>query len=191
MRVISGKARGKKLIAPQGMHTRPVTDQIKEAIFNSWQFKVNGCRFLDCFAGSGSMGIEAISRNASYTVFIDNDKNAIQTIQTNLKGCHFDSELYSVIQDDIFQVLPALDSKKQPFDIIYLDPPYTVDEIFIPVMEAMAKTHLLKEDGILAIRTKKEKELPNSFSSLEKIKQKKYGISMVHYYQRKETNEND
>ncbi|MGN1275508.1 MAG: 16S rRNA (guanine(966)-N(2))-methyltransferase RsmD [Floccifex sp.] len=191
MRVISGKARGKKLIAPQGMHTRPVTDQIKEALFNSWQFKVNGCRFLDCFAGSGSMGIEAISRNASYTVFIDNDKNAIQTIQTNLKGCHFDSKLYSVIQDDIFQVLPRLDAKNQPFDIIYLDPPYTVDEIFIPVMEAMAKTNLLKKDGILAIRTKKEKELPDFFSSLEKIKQKKYGISMVHYYQRKETNENN
>ena len=190
MRVISGKARGKKLIAPQGLHTRPVTDQIKEALFNSWQFKINGCRFLDCFAGSGSMGIEAISRNASYTVFIDNDSNAIQTIQENIKGCHFDSHSYSIFQKDIFQDLPSLDQMNEPFDIIYLDPPYTVDEIFIPVMETIGKTSLLKEDGILAIRTKKEKELADVFYNLKKVKQKKYGISMVHFYKRIQ-NEND
>ncbi|MDD7281119.1 MAG: 16S rRNA (guanine(966)-N(2))-methyltransferase RsmD [Erysipelotrichaceae bacterium] len=188
MRVISGKARGKKLVAPAGMHTRPVTDQIKEALFSSWQFRINGARFLDCFAGSGSMGIEAISRNASYTVFIDNDNEANKIIHQNLKACHFDSN-YKVLKEDVFQAFNYLDSKKESFDIIYMDPPYTVDEIFIPVMEAISKTNLLKNDGILAIRTKKEKEMPNRFNHLVKTKQKKYGISMVHFYELEEIKE--
>ena len=186
MRVISGIARGKKLEAPEGLHTRPVTDQIKQAIFNSWQFKVAESSFLDLFAGSGSMGIEAISRGASYTIFVDNDTHAINIINKNLKSCPFDSKKYKVIQADVFQVIQQLDSQKKQFDIIYLDPPYTVDEIFIPVMEAMGNSNLLEENGILAIRTKKEKELPDQFGHLIKTKQKKYGISMVHYYKNKD-----
>ena len=183
MRVISGKAKGKKLLAPEGLHTRPVTDQIKQAIFNSWQFRVQDSYFLDLFSGSGSMGIEAISRDAKKTIFVDNDNEAISIINKNLQACHFDKSSYQVYKDDAFKVVERLENQKIQFDIIYLDPPYTVDEIFIPIMEALGNTHLLKEDGILAIRTKKEKELPDTFHYLEKTKMKKYGISMVHYYQ--------
>ncbi len=183
MRVISGKAKGKKLLAPDGLHTRPVTDQIKQAIFNSWQFKVADCQFLDLFSGSGSMGIEAISRNARKTILVDNDKEAVSIIRKNIEGCHFDKNSYLVVQEDVFKVIQNLQNKNEQFDIIYLDPPYTVDEIFIPVMEAIGKTNLLKEDGVLAIRTKKEKKLLDTFNHLVKTKEKKYGISMVHYYE--------
>lgn len=185
MRVISGKAKGKKLLAPEGLHTRPVTDQIKQAIFNSWQFKVMDSQFLDLFSGSGSMGVEAISRGAAKTIMVDNDKEAVSIIKKNLESCHFDKKSYIVYQEDVFKVIQDLQNKKEQFDIIYLDPPYTVDEIFVPVMEALGKTTLLKEDGILAIRTKKEKKLPDEFDHLIKIRQKKYGISMVHYYENK------
>ncbi|MBQ0064652.1 MAG: 16S rRNA (guanine(966)-N(2))-methyltransferase RsmD [Firmicutes bacterium] len=185
MRVISGKAKGKKLLAPEGLHTRPVTDQIKQAIFNSWQFKVPGSKFLDLFSGSGSMGIEAISRGALKTTLVDNDRNAVDIIRTNIQNCHFEKSSYNLLQADVFKVIDQMEAKGEQFDIIYLDPPYTVDEIFVPVMEAIGKTHILKEDGILAIRTKKEKELDDEFGYLEKIRMKKYGISMVHYYENK------
>lgn len=186
MRVIAGKAKGKKLLAPEGLHTRPVTDQIKQAIFNSWQFKVPESNFLDLFSGSGSMGVEAVSRGAKKTIMVDNDKEAVTIIKKNLESCHFDKKSYIVYQDDVFNVIKNLQNRNEQFDIIYLDPPYTVDEIFIPVMEAIGNTSILKEDGILAIRTKKEKELPDEFGNLIKIRMKKYGISMVHYYENKE-----
>lgn len=185
MRVISGKAKGKKLLAPEGLHTRPVTDQIKQAIFNTWQFKVPQSKFLDLFSGSGSMGVEAISRGATKTIFVDNDREAVSIIRKNIENCHFDKQSYLVLQADVFKVIEQFNLKNEQFDIIYLDPPYTVDEIFIPVMEALGNTHLLKEDGILAIRTKKEKELPDEFNHLVKTRMKKYGISMVHYYETK------
>lgn len=186
MRVISGKAKGKKLEAPEGMHTRPVTDQIKQAIFNTLQFRIVDCNFLDLFSGSGSMGIEAISRGATKTILVDNDTNAINVINKNINGCKFDKNEYQVIKGDAFKVVEDLYNKQMKFDVIYLDPPYTVDEIFIPIMETLDKFNILEEDGILAIRTKKEKELPDEFNTLEKTRMKKYGISMVHYYQNKE-----
>lgn len=183
MRVIAGKAKGKKLLAPEGLHTRPVTDQIKQAIFNSWQFKVPGSNFLDLFSGSGSMGVEAISRGAKKTTMVDNDRNAVNIIRTNLQNCHFEKSSYNLLQADVFKVIEQMENKKEQFDIIYLDPPYTVDEIFNPVMEAIGNTHILKEDGILAIRTKKEKDMADTYGNLEKVRMKKYGISMVHYYE--------
>lgn len=181
MRVIAGKARGHPLIAPDGLNTRPVTDMIKEALFSSWQMKLEGSHFLDLFAGSGSMGIEAMSRGAEKTVFVEKDHKAIEIIKKNLSSCKF-TDGYIIYKDDVFHRIEHLKSEGEQFDIIYLDPPFTIDSIFVPVMETLSDGKLLREDGIIVIRTRKDKEMPDEIGKLEKCKFKRYGISGVHYY---------
>lgn len=181
MRVIAGKAKGRMLIAPEGLNTRPIMAKMKEALFSMWQFDIYGASFLDLFAGSGSMGIEAISRGAKRAVFVEMDRNAIEVIKTNIKTCNFANEA-EVYQDDVFARLKWFKQTGQKFDIIYLDPPFTVDSIFIPVMEALAEADILAQDGCIAIRSLKEKEMPEEFGDLYKYKKKVYGISAIHFY---------
>lgn len=184
MRVIAGKAKGKLLVAPEGFDTRPITAMMKGALFSMWQFHLADSSFLDLFAGSGSMGIEAISRGASDVVFVEKSKKAIDIINKNIKNCGF-KDGYHVYHDDVFHCVEVLKNKNKKFDIIYMDPPFTVDEIFIPVLETVALAEILAEDGILAIRSLKEKELPDEVGKLIKYKTKSYGISTIHFYEYK------
>ncbi len=182
MRVVAGKAKGREIIAPEGFDTRPITAKIKEALFSSWQPYIPEGHFLDLFAGSGSMGIEALSRGAEKVVFVEKADKAIDVIKQNLKTCKF-TEGFKVYKDDVFRRVDRLKEQGEKFDIIYLDPPFTVDEIFIPVLECLADGELLVDDGLLCIRTLTEKEMPDTCGKLEKIKLKTYGISTIHYYQ--------
>ncbi len=181
MKVIAGTAKGRNLIAPEGLDTRPVTSKIKEALFSSWQFLIPGADFLDLFAGSGSMGIEALSRGAANVVFVEKSKRAVEVIKKNLSVCKF-TEGFQICQDDVFDRLRMLHNSGSSFDLIYLDPPFTVEEIFLPVMETLAEADILKEDGIIGIRTPKEMDMPDAFGKLHKFKKKKYGISTIHFY---------
>lgn len=181
MRVIAGKAKGHPLAAPDGMKTRPITDKIKEALFSTWQMQIVGAYFLDLFAGSGSMGIEAISRGAEKAVFVEKDRRAVDVIKKNLAACKF-TDGYKVYKDNVFRRIECLKVEGERFDIIYLDPPFMVDEIFVAVMEALSDGQLLTVDGIIVIRTKKEKEMPDEIGKLRKYKFKTYGISSVHFY---------
>ena len=181
MRVIAGKAKGRALEAPKGMNTRPITAMMKEALFSMWQFQMRDASFLDLFAGSGSMGIEAISRGAEKAVFVELDRNAVEVIKRNVKTCKFEQQAV-VYKDDVFSRLKWLQANKQFFDIIYLDPPFTQDTIFHPVIEAVADANILNPDGVIAIRTLKEKEMPDAVGNLVKYKHKVYGISAIHFY---------
>lgn len=184
MRVISGSAKGRTIQAPEGLDTRPVTDKIRQSLFNIWQFDIPGCRFLDLFSGSGSMGIEALSRGADRVVMVEKSPKAVSVIKQNLANLHLKKGV--VLQDDVFAAVDRLDKKGETFDIIYLDPPYTVDEIFVPVLEKMGSLDLLDKDGMLVIRTRKEKELPDETGNLIKFREKVYGISKAHFYRRKD-----
>lgn len=185
MHVIAGSARGCKLKAPEGMDTRPITSKIKESLFNIWQMKVVDASFLDLFSGSGSVGIEALSRGASRVVFVEKNRKAINIINDNLKYCHFDRGV-EVYQDDVFNRILKLQNDGSKFDIIYLDPPFTVDEIFYPVMEEVSKANILENDGVLAIRTTKEKVMLDEFNNLVKFREKRYGLSTMHFYKYKD-----
>ena len=120
MRVIAGKARRLPLMAPDGEDTRPTTDRIKETLFNILQDDIPGCRFLDLFAGSGGIGIEALSRGAKEAVFVENDRRAWQCIEANLKKTRLETQA-ELIRGD---VIGALGRLREPFDIIFADPPY-------------------------------------------------------------------
>ena len=123
MRVIAGTARGIKLEAPAGDDVRPTIDRVKEAIFSSIQFEVPGAKVLDAFAGSGQLGIEALSRGATKAVFLDTNREAAQLVQRNLKAAGLFTQATVAMQDAASFTQRAADK----FDIILLDPPYGRD----------------------------------------------------------------
>lgn len=181
MRVISGSARGKRLKAPTGLHTRPITDMIKEALFNVWGQEIIGASLLDLFAGSGSVGIEALSRGACRVIMVDNDKNAIKLMKENLANCRFFTN-YEVYHNDVFRAVDLLNRHQEKFDYIYVDPPFTNEKIFPEIMQVLGRASLLASDGILVIRTKKQKEMAESYGYLLKYRLSNYGESSLHYY---------
>lgn len=124
MRVISGTRRSMPLKAPKGMETRPTQDRTKETLFNVLQNYVGGCEFLDLFSGSGSIGIEALSRGAAAAVFVENSRNAILCIKENLEFTHF-KDNSTVMETDVMTALEKIKGHI-PFDIIFMDPPYAV-----------------------------------------------------------------
>lgn len=184
MRVISGSAKGKRLKAPRGLNTRPITDMIKGALFNVLGPRVPGCKLLDLFAGSGSVGIEALSRGAQEVVFVDNSGEAVKVIRENLSNCRFGT-MFNIYRHDVLQVLGLLNRLGKRFDLVYIDPPFTNEKMFNEVMVALEEVDLLDADGIVVLRTPRKKEM-SDFKSLHKYRQSNYGESSLHYYSRYE-----
>ena len=123
MRVIAGSAKSIPLKTLEGLATRPTQDRIKETLFNILQSDIPGCRFLDLFAGSGGIGIEAASRGASQVIFLEQNPKATDIIQYNLRNTHLE-DCSALYQGDVFLLLPGLASREKVFDIIFMDPPY-------------------------------------------------------------------
>lgn len=191
MRVIAGLAKGKRLKAPAGLNTRPVTDMIKEALFNVLGDSVKGSLFLDLFAGSGSVGIEALSRGAKQVVFIDNSVPAVKTIKENICNCGF-KEGFSIYRNDVFKALSILFQQGYKFDIIYIDPPFTVDEIFDRIICHLDETPMLTQYGKIILRTRRKKQINVRLHALEEYRTNNYGESALHYYRmNKEVKLND
>ncbi len=189
MRIISGSAKGRRLKAPPGLNTRPITDMIKEALFNVWGNRIYEAKMLDLFAGSGSVGIEALSRGAEYVVFVDNSNSAVKVIRENLNHCNFESG-FDIYRGDVFQVLKRIANRSAKFDLVYIDPPFTQDHLFKKVMELLSQLDILESDGIVVIRTPRKKDMP-SFEPLYKYRHDNYGESSLHYYRRYEEEPKD
>lgn len=181
VRVIAGFAKGKRLKAPSGKETRPITDMIKEALFNVIGPDIQGARFLDLFAGSGSVGIEALSRGATQAIFVDNSSAAVRIIYENLDNCGFEDQ-YEVYCNDVLRAVTILNKHAAKFDYIYVDPPFTVEGIFMDVMKKLDQVDILDPQGSIIIRTRRHKELPEAFSRLTKYRLSYYGESAIHYY---------
>lgn len=182
MRIIAGIAKNRKLKAPSGHNTRPITDMIKEALFNVLGAKTKDANFLDLFAGSGSVGIEALSRGAKLVIFIDNDNAAVKVIKSNLEHCNFTSG-FEVYKNDVFKALNILEKRKLAFNIIYVDPPFTKTELFEQVMISLdSKFKLIAKEGLIIIRTPSRYSMPDEYSNLIKCRYDEYGESALHYY---------
>lgn len=178
MRVISGQARGRILKAPRGYRTRPTADRVKEAIFNVLSLKIRGSQVLDVFAGSGGLGIEALSRGAEHCVFIEKNREAWLTVQKNLVRTGFDRQA-KVYFGDFASVLSSLE---QSFDLIFLDPPYH-QGLVQKAVTLIIDCGLLKEDGVIIIETAgKQMELPGN-QEITLKKETVYGDTAVLYYQ--------
>lgn len=146
MRIIAGTARSLPLKTIEGLETRPTSDKIKETLFNMLQPELPGCYFLDLFAGSGQIGLEALSRGAEYAVFVENSKKAAKCIEDNISFTRFDkvSKLY---QADVRSALSMMEGKYR-FDIIFMDPPYN-HGLEKEVLAYLADSSLVKADTII------------------------------------------
>ena len=175
MRVIAGDFRGRRLSTLTGEVVRPTSDKIKEAIFSSIQFEVEGTCFLDLFAGSGQMGIEALSRGAKKAVFVDSNRDSINVINKNINSLNLKNKSEIVNSDSIL----FLHKTNQKFDIAYLDPPYQSDNLD----KALKLIHLVMEEtGIVICECPKSKLLPEEIDNFSVAKRRDYGKISVTFY---------
>lgn len=182
MRVIAGNARGMRLVAPAGMQTRPTSDRIKEAIFSiiESRFTIADTDILDICAGTGALGIEALSRHAASCCFIEKERRAIEAVRKNLTTTRA-SERAGILEMDAFKALRLLAEKKRQFDLVFFDPPYS-SSLYLPVAAALSDLSLLSENGLLIVESDRRNILPEQIGSLEKIDRRVYGDSAVEIY---------
>lgn len=172
MRIITGSARGRKLKTLDGLDVRPTTDKVKEAIYSSIQFEIEGAVVLDLFSGSGQMGIEALSRGASVCYFVDKSKNSIDCTRDNIDTCGFtkQSRIFNIDSVDFAR------STTQKFDIVIIDPPYSkgLIEKVLPLLE-----NKLNEGAKVICEHERGLILPESFGNLHFKKKYSYGKTEV------------
>ncbi len=179
MRVITGTARGRKLGQLQGTDTRPTTDQVKESIFNIIQFDIEGRRVLDLFAGTGQLGIEALSRGAASCTFVDQRREAAALVRSNLKLCRLEDRA-RVVQGE---ALSFLASDRQRYHLIFLDPPYQT-ELLENALKRIAEIDILKENGIIICESPADKVLPELPPPYRKGREYRYGKIKITVYQK-------
>ena len=181
MRIISGNFKGKKIDQPLDIKTRPLKDLTKESIFNliihsnKFSVDISSSEILDLFSGTGSFGIECLSRGAKHVTFVENYSGVLPVLKKNLANLK-SIKNYLVIEEDALNEL-NIKSIKKNYDIIFLDPPYKENK-FINLISLILREKILKNDGIIIIhRHKKEKDIfPKEFRVVE---EKKYGISKI------------
>lgn len=175
MRVITGSARGRKLEQLSGDDVRPTTDRVKEAVFSIIQFNIQGRRFLDLFAGSGQMGIEALSRGAAEAVFVDNRRESVEVVKRNLKTTGFDKNSRVIPMESI----SYLSANREPFDIVFLDPPYGTGLL----QNALEKVEsVMRKGGIVMCESPFTEELPDKLTEFVKYREYKYGKIKITTY---------
>ena len=179
MRVITGTARGTKLTPPEGLQTRPTADRIKEALFNIIQFDIEGRRVLDLFGGTAQLGIEALSRGADHAVFVDKDRTAVLLMKDNLTKTKMQSNS-EVVQADYMQYL---NSCRQKFDLIFMDPPYG-ETLLENALQKISEIDILTEGGIIICERLITKEDLGSFNGLKFDKDYKYGKTCLSVYRK-------
>ncbi len=186
MRIVSGSMRGTKLYTLDGMDvTRPTLDRVKESLFNILNFKIKESIVLDLFAGSGALGLEAISRGAEKTYFCDSSFEAIKIINKNIEKTRCKDKTV-VIQKDYKKALEKFEKDALKFDIIFLDPPYKTDYTKESIKLILEK-NLLNEDGIIIIETDIEKEVLGEIQdfSVDIYDVRKYGRVSLIFIRRK------
>ncbi len=175
MRVIAGTAKGAKLKAPKGTTVRPTADRVKEALFSILGSRVEESLFLDLYAGSGAVGIEALSRGASFCIFVENRKENLAVIKENLKKTSF-TDKSRLIKADVVKTANNLARKGVKADLIYLDPPYNHPDVG-PVINNIFQKGIIAENGLLVIEhSYSSRQLFNAFNI---FRQKKYGDTLL------------
>lgn len=178
LRIIAGERRGKTLRTLRGMATRPTADRVRESVFNILSHRVLNASVLDLFAGTGAMGIEALSRGAEDAVFIDNNQDALSVISRNIKDCHFEDKA-KVIRWNITNNLNCLAGFEERFDLVFTDPPYNKNFIF-PALRHLVKSNCLKDNALIVIEHGIEM-IPTDISNFCLTDQRKYGKTFVSF----------
>ena len=181
MRVISGKAKGRKLKRVPGDSTRPVMDRVKENLFNILGDIVPGSRWLDLFAGTGQVGIEALSRGAAEVIFVDNVRAAVNTVKDNLRHTRLTEDAV-VLQTDAFRYLES--PKGAPFDLIYVAPPQykKLWEQAVAILDQRPSDYLTT-DGLLVVQIDPKEYRDLELAQLVETDQRRYGSTLLCFYE--------
>lgn len=179
MRVITGSAKGRKLISPDGLDVRPTVDRVKEGVFSALHFDLEGRRVLDLFAGSGQMGIEALSRGAGFCTFVDSSAKSLDCVRKNVAACKMNDQAKIVSADS----LSFLKTCSDTFDIAFLDPPYKMG-LIEKAMEVLPSK--MSDYGIIMCEHPSDEKLPERFGDFSVAKEYRYGRVLVTAYKKSE-----
>ena len=180
MRIIAGSARGRKLLSPEGMDVRPTTDKVKESLFNIIQFELADAIVLDLFAGTGQLGLEALSRGASQAVFVDASGRSLATVKKNIAACGFEASSRLVSGDS----LAWLSRREGKYDIVFLDPPYHrgLCDRALPLLPP-----LLNNNAVVICETQADEALPASFGEYALYREYRYSSIKLTVYRKTDT----
>lgn len=181
VRVVAGSAKGRPLKSVPGMGTRPTTDKVKEAIFSMIGPYFDGGAVLDLFAGTGGLGIEALSRGMERAVFIDMESKSIETVKVNLKSTGFESNA-EIYRNEAGRAIKALEKRKYIFDLVFLDPPYRMKN-GDALMTEMATRGLLSAGALLVLEYESNYTYPEEISGFLHLRTAKYGETAVSIFE--------
>lgn len=181
MRITGGEAKGRLLSSPKGMDIRPTSDRVREAIFNIIGQDLSGLKVLDLFAGTGSLGLEALSRSAQLAVFIDNAQRSVKIIKKNLASCGY-QDSGTILKRDLKKGFPLSHPVlQQSFDLIFLDPPYRQD-LITPLLEKVSAKGVLSNESRVVAELYKTERLPPTIGNLEMLDSRIYGDTRINIY---------
>ncbi|ETT85748.1 16S rRNA (guanine(966)-N(2))-methyltransferase RsmD [Viridibacillus sp. FSL R5-0477] len=180
MRVIAGDRKGMPLKAVSGTTTRPTTDKVKESLFNILGPFFDGGTVLDLFAGSGGLGIEAISRGMDKGIFIEKDGRAFQNLKENIQKCRYE-EHTELFRNDAVRAMKALIKKGVQVDLIFLDPPYK-KRAYYDLVEEIVSNNVISRSGTIVCEHDHDTDLPDNFLHFEKIREESYGSIIISFY---------
>lgn len=185
MRVIAGKFRGRNLKSPPSLRVRPTSDRLRETLFNVIAPRIEGTRFLDLCAGSGAVGIEAISRGARHATFVDQSRRMCALVASNLELCRIAAEESSVVTMEASEFLRnAAKRARESWDIIFFDPPYAGDYLDVLNLFAPETGRLLAETGLLIVEHHHKKTLPDELGQIQRQRILKQGDSALSFYEK-------
>ncbi len=188
MRVIAGIYRSRILKSLKGLALRPTSDRLRETLFNVLAPNIAGSRFVDLFAGTGAIGIEALSRGAAEVIFIENHAPAVNLIRRNFESLGINTGA-TVLTVDALRGLAMLASRKQPsaggYDYVFLDPPYAAAEDYSRVLEFLGSTELIAPGGIVIAEHRRNFDLPEELGALRRFRVLKQGDAALSFYRRR------
>ncbi|MBI5238740.1 MAG: 16S rRNA (guanine(966)-N(2))-methyltransferase RsmD [Deltaproteobacteria bacterium] len=184
MRVVGGKLKGRRLKSFKGRAIRPTSDMVREAVFSILGsvegFEFNGTKALDLFAGTGAMGIEAISRGAESAVFIDNSKESTALISKNLEACGIEGSA-AIVKKDALSAISHFSKHGEKFDMVFIDPPYG-GTLLADALNAITVAGILNHKAVLVAETSKRTALKDAPSGLQTLVEKKYGDTLIYIF---------
>ena len=178
LRIISGELKGKRLLTPKGIKIRPTTDRIRESIFNILFSRILNSVVLDLFAGTGALGIEALSRGASFAIFIDSDMDALSVIEKNVAVCGLQDRI-KIIRADIVKNNIALSNGFPSVNLVFMDPPY--NNMIKPALINLSASRFLQKNALIIIEHAIEETLPEYLLEYKISDQRRYGKTLVSF----------
>ena len=184
MRVIAGTYRSRQLLAPRGLQTRPTSDRLRETLFNVLAPRLDGCRFVDLYAGTGAVGIEALSRGASHVWFAENADSALASLRQNLSSLKISRD-FTLEDRGVGALLQRLGKLTQPVDLVYLDPPYEAEEEYSGTLNFLGSVRgreVLAPGALVVAEHSSKSKLPKRFGALEHTRLLKQGDAALSFF---------